>query len=316
MKIKKIQFRNFSSYGNNIHELSFEKNSEFTFIEGKTGSGKSSLAEVFKFAIYGKLSNKNLKDIPNRINQNCWTNIEIISHGKNVRIERGINPSYLKLWIDNVEYDQANKKMVQKYIEDELVDLPFMVFDNTLSIAIRDFKSFLKMSPWEKRAIIDRIFSLNVFNEMRNMLKTELKEINDLTVKYRSEMLNLNKSISTTEKEIVNLENRLKIFSASEVTRLTEELTKYVEVHNFIVQKFQICKDTEKKFIDSILTINKSYEGIKTELRVIENKLRLYENHKCPQCESDLVTDFHIHLKDQFLEEKEKKQKMFIDFQK
>ncbi len=308
MKIKKIQFRNFSSYGNITQELVFKDHeSLFTFIEGKNGAGKSSTSDVIKFAIYGKLNTKNLKDIPNRINQNCWTNVEIVSNNKNITIERGINPTYLKLWIDGVEYDQANKKQVQKFIDDELIDLPFMVFDNTLSISIRDFKSFLKMSPGEKRAIIDRIFSLNVFNEMRNILKNELKEINDLTNNYRKEIHGLNKSIDSTETEITSLENRLQIFSASESVRLAEELSKYKDLMTFIIQKYNSAKDIEKTLLQNNLKITRNKDIIQSEIRTIDDKLKLYDNNKCPHCESDLKTEFHLHIKDQFIDEKNKK---------
>ena len=315
MKIKKVQFRNFSSYGNNIQEIDFtDRDSLFTLIDGKNGAGKSSIMDVIKFAIYGKLSNKNMKDIPNRINQNCWTNIELYSNSKLIRIERGINPGFLKLWIDNVEYDQANKKLVQKYIEDELIELPFMVFDNTLSISIKEFKSFLKMSPSEKRAIIDRIFSLNIFNEMKGILKSELKEINYLTGKYKNDMSNLNKSISTTETEITNLENRLKIFSASEVKRLTEELNKYTELQGFIVEKYNTTKEAERKFNESIVNINKSLSVIRQEIKNLDEKINLYEKQKCPMCESDLHTEFHVHALDNIFSQKESKLVMIQEF--
>jgi DNA repair exonuclease SbcCD ATPase subunit len=71
MKIKKIEWRNFSSYGNKTQTLVLEDRNSLFQIVGENGAGKSSISQVITFGLYGKLEGKKLKDIPNRINGNA-----------------------------------------------------------------------------------------------------------------------------------------------------------------------------------------------------------------------------------------------------
>jgi len=40
MKIKKVQFKNFRSYGNDITSIDFDKNNSLNLLVGKNGHGK------------------------------------------------------------------------------------------------------------------------------------------------------------------------------------------------------------------------------------------------------------------------------------
>jgi len=312
MKVKRVQYLNFGSYGNKLQDLEFTENN-FYLIDGKNGGGKSTISNVIKFAIYGKLNGKKLGDIPNRINKNCWSKVWLISKGKELIIERALEPNFFKLYINGVEYDQAGKKTVQKYLEEELLELPFSVFDNTLLISIKDFKSFLNMSPGEKRAIIDRIFSLNVFNEMRTLLKKEMSEINDVVNLNKKEILLLSKSITSTEREIEFLTAKQQDFSESEIERLNIELVKFVDLLKLILEKYNLLKTNTVSIDESLFKLSKFSEGIKAEMRSLDAKIKLYENDKCPHCESNLNDTQHITLKDSFIEEKDKKSELLIE---
>ena len=57
MKIKKIEFRNFASYGNKTQVIEFdEKRGNFYLVLGKNGSGKSSISDVIKFALSSSIT--------------------------------------------------------------------------------------------------------------------------------------------------------------------------------------------------------------------------------------------------------------------
>jgi len=147
----------------------------FVLIHGKNGGGKTTISDVIKFAIYGKLENKKLKDIANRVNKNMEVAIEITTRNGKVRIERAVEPGYFRLYLDDKEIDKAGKRSVQEYLEEELLEMPFYVFSNTLSLSINDFKSFIRMSNHDKKAIIDKIFGLQVLNTMRDLFNSRRK---------------------------------------------------------------------------------------------------------------------------------------------
>ena len=166
MKILKIEWRNFSSYGNRLQTLEFPDEACLFQIVGENGAGKTTISQVIAFALYGKVEGKKLGDIPNRINGHAWVRIEFENNGKIITVERGLEPSIFSLSINGIQYDQAGNNNVQSYLADDLIGIPYYVFNNTISLSINDFKSFIKMSPQDKRAIIDKIFGFNELNHL------------------------------------------------------------------------------------------------------------------------------------------------------
>ena len=177
MKIKKIEWRNVASYGNKIQKLELPDEAGLIQVFGENGVGKSTISDVITFGLYGKLEGKKLKDIPNRSNKNSWMKITFEQDGRLYEVERGLEPQIFHLSIDGKIYDQAGKSNVQDYLSDEILKIPYYVFNNTISLSINDFKSFLKMSSADKKLIIDKIFGFYILNEMRDILKEESKNI-------------------------------------------------------------------------------------------------------------------------------------------
>jgi len=200
MKINKIEWRNFSSYGNKKQILEFPNDAGLFQIVGENGAGKTTISQVIAFGLYGKVEGKKLGDIPNRINGNAWVKIEFENAGKVITVERGLEPSVFNLYINGILYDQAGSRNIQDYLTDDLIGIPYYVFNNTISLSINDFKSFIRMSPQDKRAIIDKIFGFHILNQMRDILKGETKRIKEaLDV--------LSGKLSSTENSIIQSTN-------------------------------------------------------------------------------------------------------------
>jgi len=157
MRLSKIEWRNFASYGNKIQSLTFGDNPGLYLVVGENGAGKSTISDVITFGLYGKLDGKKLKDIPNRINGNAWVKITFLVNGEEYSVERGLDPSIFNLYVNGSLYDKAGSRSVQDYLTDDIIQIPNYVFNNTISLSINDFKSFLKMSPSDKKSIIRRI---------------------------------------------------------------------------------------------------------------------------------------------------------------
>src|SRR3990170_1431517 len=111
MKILKVEFKNFNSYGNKIQVIEFPTDqSGFFHVVGPNGFGKTTISEAIKFGLFGKVDGKKLKDIPNRINGGAWVRITLITKNKEVVVECGIDPSFINLWVDGIPFDKANTR--------------------------------------------------------------------------------------------------------------------------------------------------------------------------------------------------------------
>ena len=215
MRIKKIEWRNFSSYGNRTQEIEFGEEANLYQVVGENGAGKSSISQVITFGLYGKLEGKKLKDIPNRINGNAWVRITLDSHGSEIVVERGLEPSFFRLYINGIEYDQAGVRSVQDYLSEDLLGIPYYVFNNTISLSINDFKSFIKMSSQDKRSIIDKIFGFHVLNQMRDLLKEENRKIRESMENLGGRLSSVESTIQSSLNEMENLANQIEEESSS-----------------------------------------------------------------------------------------------------
>jgi exonuclease SbcC len=303
MRILSVEFKNFASYGNKLQKIDFSENDGmFYLVTGENGSGKSTISDVIKFGIYGKLGNKRLRDIPNRFNQQTYVKVILEAKGSRIVIERGISPNFLKLWVNGNEYDQAGKKNAEDYIVDEIIGLPFYVFNNIVSLSINDFKSFLNMSPHDKRMIIDKIFSLEIINNVKWLVKSEIKRLRDLSISYSKQVETIEQSIENSQKELDILKNKIETDAKKKRTNILASIEEYNSKMNKVKQKLTSVDKKMNQATTKLDNLRELLEKNNSAKLRIDEKKSLYEKQKCPMCESDLTTDFHKSMLDEVIE--------------
>jgi DNA repair exonuclease SbcCD ATPase subunit len=313
MKIKKIEWKNFASYGNRKQTLEFPQDACLFQVVGNNGVGKTTISQVISFCLYGKVEGKKLGDIPNRINGHTWTRIEFESGNKSIAVERGLDPSIFNLYIDGVLYDQAGNRNIQDYLSDDLIGIPYYVFNNTISLSINDFKSFIKMSPQDKRAIVDKIFGFHILNQMREALKSESKKIKEELDMLTGGLESTKKSIDKSNSEIENLLSQIEKESKDKINDLNEDLEKFKNLMGLHSERVNGFLKEERDLLNLISSTNRSLIEARTKCSDLERRLKLYESEKCPTCESSLKTDFHNSIKSELLSDKEKESKNFSE---
>lgn len=266
-------------------------------------SHNSSISQVITFGLYGKLEGKKLKDIPNRINGNAWVKITLDSNGTEVVVERGLEPNLFRLFLDGTEYDQAGVRSVQDYLSDDILGIPYYVFNNTISLSINDFKSFIKMSSQDKRSIIDKIFGFHVLNQMRDLLKDENRKIKETLENLSGRLSSLESTIGSSLNEMESLANQIE----EESTTRKEELQKTLEtfeglqtIHSERTEEFRVL---EGQIHDEISNSGRLLIESRTKLQEITKKIKLYESDQCPTCQSSLDSEFHHGIKDCLMED-------------
>jgi exonuclease SbcC len=294
MRISSIEFKNFASYGNQVQSLNFEDDKSELFLTlGKNGDGKTTIANAIIFALYGKVEGVRLSDLPNRINGELWVRVKLQCGTMRVEIERGLAPSKFEVLINGVEFDKAGKKSVQDYLEEEVYGIPYHVFKNIIILSINDFKSFLTMTPSDKKQIIDRMFGFSILNDMQRSIKEERKSVKmDIEV-YDSELNQIMDSIGSVKLKLNTLieesseKNKKKLESLKEMLISMGE-----EAKELLVEKSDIEKQigSNKKDYD---TNRSSAVALKHEIEYLKKKVELYEGGHCPTCETKLDTDWH-----------------------
>ena len=304
MRIDFIEFKNFASYGNQKQRLEFHQDKSELFLTlGKNGDGKTTIANAIIYALYGKVEGVKLSDLPNRINKELWVRIGLQCGSIKVDIERGLSPNKFNVLINGVEYDKAGKKSVQDYLEEEVYGIPYHVFKNIIILSINDFKSFLTMTPGDKKQIIDRMFGFSILNDMQRAIKEERRSIKMDIDTYESELNQIMESIKSVRHKLNTLIEESSQKNKDKINELKEQLLALNET----AKSLKIDAEAVEKELGIKRT---AYEDTRTEattlmheLESVKKKLALYEAGQCPTCETHLNTDWHLEQKDQFLKQ-------------
>jgi DNA repair exonuclease SbcCD ATPase subunit len=298
MRINKLEFKNFASYGNRTQVIEFNKEvSDLYLVLGGNGAGKSTLAKVITFMCYGRVDGANLKDLPNRVNGNLWGKISLESKGNQIEIERGVNPGIFKVSINGTEYDVAGKANLQEFLESEIYEIPYHVFKNVIILSVNDFKSFITMSPFDKKQIIDRIFGFSVINQMRELVKSKRRLVIDEIRTFDDEIRTLDESIQSVLSKIKQYEEASKEKGESKLAELKIKLVKLNDAR----KKLKDANDKTKERIDDndkkYRTKSKTESETLSQINEVKKGLELYNNNTCPTCNSPLDSEFHQHIK-------------------
>jgi DNA repair exonuclease SbcCD ATPase subunit len=298
MRINKVQFKNFASYGNRVQTIDFDKEkSDLYLVLGGNGAGKSTLAKVITYLCYGKVEGANLRDLPNRVNGALWGKIWMESKGNQIEIERGINPGIFNVSINGTEYDVAGKANLQEFLETEIYEIPYHVFKNVIILSVNDFKSFITMSPYDKKQIIDRIFGFSVINEMRELVKNKRRSIIEEIRTFDDEIRTLDDSIKSVLTKIEQYEEANKEKDATKIAELKQKLVDLNEARKKLKEANDKTKEKIHENDEEYREKSKRESEIKSEINTIKKGLELYSNNTCPTCQAPLDSEFHQHIK-------------------
>jgi len=310
MKILNFAFRNLCSYGNKLQSFAFSEDPKLILVEGKNGGGKSTISDAMTFAVYGKSSIRKTTELPNRLNKNGYTYIDFVTGtGDTVAIERGLQPNFSRLAINGVDHNLPDKRRIDEFIEDELIRIPFNIFSNTINLSINEFKSFVKLSPNDKRQIIDKIFGIEIVNDMSKKNKEELK---GLRLALHTLDVSIDSNTTTLNNSLAQLTNMKEDLSALKETRKKELADR--------IEQLQKDKDLYQKNYNemnaAVSALDKAVNAAKearTSAQLViadwQKKLQIYESNKCPHCLSDLTDDNHTKIKNEIVCKKTEQEK-------
>lgn len=311
MQLLKLSFRNLCSYGNKLQEFEFSTDPQLILVEGKNGGGKSTISDALTFAIYGKSSIRKTKELPNRSNKNGYTFIDFItSTGDHIQIERGLEPNFSRLSINDIEHNLPDKRRTDEFIEEQLAKMPFNVFSNTISLSVNDFKSFVKLSPSDKRQIIDRIFGLEIVNDMAKKNKDDLKALKLTLLSLNNKIQSSNETIKESQAQLDLMKEDL---SASKTAR-KKEVSERLAALNI---DLQLYKTNYTDFSNAVTVLENEVRkardassAVKLTILDYAKKLDLYKtNKKCPHCLSDLTDSNHSTIKEHLEKQKANEEK-------
>lgn len=292
MKLKNIQWRNIGPYGNKLQSLEFPDEGGLWMVLGKNGNGKSFVVNLPKILYYGRLDKFKKDDIANRLNKHGWIHGEVkINPTTSVEIERRFSPIDL-IVKKNVEGEEAEDigksgiKDYQGYLDSEVTGLPYHIFSNIISLSVNDFKSFISMSPGDKRIIIDKLFAMEVINQMNKLVKEDLRKIRTDISLFDREITSLKGTIKTASKELEKLKEQINVDNTIKIKAVTDKMLEFKP-------KLEDAYAKLKEYTNKEIDIKKSYEifhnqrnNLKTDIKHLHKQVDLYHQDMCPTCET------------------------------
>lgn len=257
MKINKLSFRNMFCFGNEMQEIYFNEEANLHQIIGKNGVGKSSMIRILKIVLFQEYDGVVVAQIANQINKQGYVEVSVDSNKHNWKIVSEFSPNKLKVYKDGNDEpeDWGGISDSKKRIREEIIDMPYYIFNNAISLSLDDFKSFLSMKPIDSRNIRDRIFGFYVVNEMNEIMKPEISKYVAEVDKFNAKIENINQSIETSQAEYNELKENIKESSQGEINKLNgeiEKLKKELEEQVKLKGKFDEEAKEVKEYVDFI----------------------------------------------------------------
>lgn len=304
MKILNLKWKNIFSYGDDITMIDFGDEAKLWQLSGKSGSGKTSLLSIPKLLLFGKTEGSdgktiNVTDIANRNNKKGWIQGTIKTGNDLYVIERTFSPSGLKLFKNGEEVDRANMKDIQDIIETDVIEgIPYHIFSNVMSLSLNNFKSFISMTPADKRAIIDKIFSLEIINKVYELVKKDMRDLGEKINSSNSQIYTLEQMISTSTAEL----EALKTGVTDPTDKLSDLRAKMEKVSDLYRSQSEMYREHYSKWTElssAENVINQDILQTRNLLSSIEQKISLFKMDRCPTCGTPFNSSDFDHIREE-----------------
>lgn len=279
----------------------------------RNGIGKTSLlVESLSFLIYGKtLRNINKDEIINTTNGDaCVVSGSFTIGDRAYKVERGIKPTYLKVWEKSLkswesdpdawskeeEIQLDSLKHTQTLLE-EKVKISFTCFTNMIILNANHSVPFLEMDPKDKRSVLEDILSLSIYGRMSEKAKAiHLSAKSDMSVLETELKNSINTFNLTKERRESLLAETMKFESEKQkrIEALNAEIIQSIAQKNKIEEKIknvdfsQALVDVKLELANIKVKINElssNRASLKKELSMNNEVLgKLEHSDHCPLC--------------------------------
>ena len=287
MKFESIEFKNVFAYGEEVQRIDYSSDGKLILLKGQSGAGKSAILSLPILVLYGKLTKVTKSAIANRVNKHGCVIGTIIKGQHKYVIEREFSPNSLKIWKDDEEVDLFGTSAGEDYIEKEIIEIPITTFTNMITISMKKFKSFLSLSPTERKGVVDEIFDVRIINMVFDQLKKDAKEIGASINGDNSTLFSLTSTLNNANNELLKIQQNNATPEAQ--AQIEENKKKIEELNQQLIQYNDAAQKVSQKQQENNTEItNKSREVTENDMhiRTIREKINLYNQSKCPTCSS------------------------------
>jgi len=293
MKIKQLEWNNIGPFGNKFQTIKLSDKGGLWMVTGKNGNGKSFFVNLPKILFYGKLDKFKKSEIANRINEHGWIRGKVqVNPQTEVTIERKFNPTNLIVYkhkpneIVTAEHDigKAGISNYQNYIDQEVTELPYHIFSNIISLSVNDFKSFISMTPNDKRIIIDKLFAMEVINKMNEFLKADLREVKLNMTLFDREISSLKINIDNATSELSKLKKQVSADNVSRIKKITTQIEKYKPKLKEAYEKRTNYLNKKSNITNNYNLFLKQKNSLESQISNIKKQINLFNKSMCPTC--------------------------------
>ena len=301
LKFRKIRFRNFLSYGNNLTEIWLDYKPT-TILIGESGSGKSTVTDAISFALFGKPFRPiNKPQLVNSINNTeCVVEIEFDVGTNHYLIRRGLKPAIFEIYCNDVLVNQdSHTKDYQDYLERYIIHMNYRTFSQIVVLGSSNFTPFMQMKTIDRRALVEDLLDIQIFSTMSLLLKDRISDIKTNITQTNLEIQTHKERIQLYNQYIEDLKKNKERQIEDNNKKITESEVE-ISKNNEIIQKYNdsICSlqqliVDEQSVVSKISQYNDLEKDIENNLRKLKKELSFYETtDTCPTCHRDFDQNY------------------------
>ena len=277
MRLGNIKGKNFLSIG--AVKTSFEFiHGKVIIYNGEIGSGKSTIIDMISVALFGKTySKKDISSIINRTNKKqCEVELDFWDDNKNhYIIKRSFKPDKHSF---SVKKDGEDKYEEVKYTRKkglgqkiaEILNIDQKIFDQTVFISGKFSKPFLELNSTDKKDFIKRLFSLERYDKMGELIKDDVKSKKFDIATVNGKISSFKEQKEMLEKDIIERHEKLKI-QKNEAEEKLKEVEKRIE---------NIKNNLKEVDENSLKIIQKKKEQAKEQEIKLKNEIEILKKEQ------------------------------------
>ena len=276
----------------------------------RNGTGKTTIINALSYALYGQaLTNIKKENLINKINgKNMLVTVEFEKNGNKYRIERGLKPNVLRLYVNDNQVKtnddddaQGDSRDTQKSIE-QMLEMSHTMFKHLVALNTYT-EPFLSMRAADQREVIEQLLGITLLSEKAELLKAAVKTTKDSIVEENARIEATKRANDNIQVSINGLESKSRAWNAKKeqdlaslinsIHRLTE-----VDIENELVLHTQLKAWEEQD--TKIRSLNKQKATLESAVSQAQKTLDKYikaiaslEDKKCPACEQELHDHKH-----------------------